>query len=181
MKSSITEEKARDIIFDIIILKLGQRLDTSDDFYVKFLCQNKKIKKQVGLYEVESINNPNIITLAVNPKLYFEVFRTREINKKTQGSKNKTTPGMNFESFTSKIMDIREYHHSEKVPQTIKQRRFQIKNTNMQMTTVSRTQFGLLNSKRFYLSDGVVSLPYGYFLLTSIREIKKNINKYTKK
>ena len=68
LKSSITEEKAGDLIFDIIILKLGQRLDTSDDFYAKFLCQNKKNKKQVGLYEVESINNPNIITLAVNPK-----------------------------------------------------------------------------------------------------------------
>ena len=89
---------------------------------------------------------------------------------------------MNFESFASRIMDIREYHHSEKVLQTIRQRRFQIKNTNMQMTTVSRTQFGLLNSKRFYLSDGVVSIPYGHFLLTLIRESKKkNINKYTKK
>ena len=119
LKSSITEEKARDLIFDIIILKLGQRLDTSDDFYAKFLCQNKKIKKQVGLYEVESINNPNIITLAVNPKEYFEVFRTREINKKHKGVK-KTTPGMNFESSASRIMDIREYHHSEKVPKTIK-------------------------------------------------------------
>ena len=119
LKSSITEEKARDLIFDIIILKLGQRLDTSDDFYAKFLCQNKKINKQVGLYEVESINNPNIITLAVNPKEYFEVFRTREINKKHKVVK-KTTPGMNFESSASRIMDIREYHHSEKVPKTIK-------------------------------------------------------------
>ena len=117
----------------------------------------------------------------MNPKEYFEVFRTREINKKHKGVK-KTTPGMNLESFASRIMDIREYHHSEKIPQTIKQRRFQIKNTTMQMTTVSRTQFGLLNSKRFfYLSDGVVSLPFGHFLLTSIRESKKNINKYTKK
>ena len=180
LKSFITEEKVRDLIFDIIILKLGQRLDKSDDFYAKFLCQNKKIKKQVGLYEVESINNPNIITLAVNPKEYFEVFRTRKINKKHKGVK-KTTPGMNFESFASRIMDIREYHHSEKVPKTNKQRRFQIRNTNMQMTTGSRMQFGLLNSKRFYLSNGVISLLYGHFLLTSIRENKKNINKYIKK
>ena len=80
---------------------------------------------------------------------------------------------MNFESFASRIKDIREYHHSEKAPKTIKQRRFQIKNTNMQMTTVSRTQFGLLNSKRFYLSDGAVSLPYRHFSLTSIRENQK--------
>ena len=52
LKSSITEEKARDLIFDFNFLKLGQRLDTSDDFYAKFKYQNKKIKNQVGLYEV---------------------------------------------------------------------------------------------------------------------------------
>ena len=31
LKSQITEDKARDIIFDIIILKLGQRIDTSHE------------------------------------------------------------------------------------------------------------------------------------------------------
>ena len=49
------------------------------------------------------------------------------------------------------------------------------------MTTVSRTQCGLLNSKRFYLSDGVVSLPYRRFLLTSIRENQKKYKRIHKK
>ena len=49
------------------------------------------------------------------------------------------------------------------------------------MTTVSRNQFGLLNCKRFYLTDGVTSLPYGHFLLTSIREKKKEYNQIQKK
>ena len=71
LKSTISENKARDLIFGILILKLAQRLDISNDFCAAFKCQNKKTKKQVGLYEVESINNPNIITLAVNPKEYF--------------------------------------------------------------------------------------------------------------
>ena len=115
LKSCITEDKARDLIFEIIILKLGQRLDTSHDFFARFLCQNKAIKIEVGLYEVESINNTNIITLAVNPKEYFEVFRSKEINKKHKGIK-KSTPGMNFESFASRIIDFREYSYIDKAP-----------------------------------------------------------------
>ena len=180
LKLTISENKARDLIFDVLILKLGQRLDTSHDFYAKFKCQNKNMKKQVGLYEVESINNPNIITLAVNPKEYFEVFRSKEINKKHKGIK-KNTPGMTFESFASRIMDIREYIYIDKNPKKIKQIRFQVKRTNMQMTTVSRNQFGLLNSKRYYLTDGVTSLPYGHFLLTSIREERKKYKQIHKK
>ena len=75
--SRISEDKARDLIFDILILKLGERLDTSHEFFDRFKCRNKAIKKQVGLYEVKSIDNPNIITLAINPKEYFEVFKSK--------------------------------------------------------------------------------------------------------
>ena len=88
---------------------------------------------------------------------------------------------MNFESFESRIMDFREYSYIGKALKKIKQKRFQVKRTHMQMTTVSRNQFGLLNSKRFYLTDGVTSLPYGHFLLTSIREQKKQYKQIHKK
>ena len=47
LKSHITENEARKLRFEIILLKIGQRIDTSDDFYAKFLCQNKKIKKRL--------------------------------------------------------------------------------------------------------------------------------------
>ena len=47
IKSHKTENEARKLIFEIILLKIGQRIDTSDDFYAKFLCQNKKIKKRL--------------------------------------------------------------------------------------------------------------------------------------
>ena len=149
-------------------MKVGQRIDTSDDFYTQFLCQNKKIKKKVGLYEVESIDNANIVTIAVNPKEYFEVFRNEAINKKHKGVKI-STPGMNFEAFASRIMDLKEYSYAEKLPRTVKQKRFQIKNTSMQMKTVTRKQFAGLNNKRFYFTDGITSLPFGHFLLAEIR------------
>ena len=32
----------------------------------------------------------------------------------------------------------------------------------MQMKSVSKVQFGQLNNKRFYFSNGIISLPYGH-------------------
>ena len=58
------------------------RLDLSDDFWEKFNVQNKSLKKQVGLYELENINNTNILTIAINPKEYFEKYKDLSINKK---------------------------------------------------------------------------------------------------
>ena len=58
---SVDERKSRDIIFKVIIKsKIIDRLDLSDDFWDQFRVQNKKLKKQVGLSEIENINKPNI-------------------------------------------------------------------------------------------------------------------------
>ena len=172
LKSKITEDQTRKLIFEIILLKIGHRIDTSNNFYAQFLYQNKKLKEKVSLYEVESIDNANTVAIAVNPKEYFEVFRNKAINKKHKGVK-KSTPGMNFEAFSNRIMDIREYSYAEKIPKTVSQKRFNIKNTKMQMTTVTKKQFACLNDKRFYFSDGITSLPYGHFLLAETRDEKK--------
>ena len=40
LKSTITEDQTRKLVFEIILLKIGQRIDTSHDFYANFLCQN---------------------------------------------------------------------------------------------------------------------------------------------
>ena len=68
------------MIFEILLLRKGERLDTSDEFYDQFFCRNKSTKRQVGLYEVESIDNANLVTIAVNPKEYFEDFKNKAIN-----------------------------------------------------------------------------------------------------
>ena len=44
----------------------------------------------------------------------------------------------------------------------------------MQMKSVRKTQFAGLNDKHFYFHDGIVSLPFGHFLLEKTREEKKN-------
>ena len=85
----------------MIASKILNRLDLSDDFWAQFDVQNKKLKKQVGLHEIESINNPNILTISINPKEYFEKCRDKNINKKHKGLK-RDTPGMDFEAYSSR-------------------------------------------------------------------------------
>ena len=40
------------------------------------------------------------------------------------------------------------------------------------MTSVSKVQFASLNEKRYYLSDGIISLLYGHPLLLQICNLK---------
>ena len=79
---AVNEKHSRDIIFEIL-----ERLDVSDDFWEKFHVQDKSLKNQVGLYEIEIINNANLITIAINPNEYFEKYKDYSINKNYKGIK----------------------------------------------------------------------------------------------
>ena len=70
------------IIFEVLIKsKILKRLDLSHSFRKQFNAQNPKLKIQVYLYKIESIDNVTLISIAVNPKEYFEKYRNTEINK----------------------------------------------------------------------------------------------------
>ena len=43
------------------------------------------------------------------------------------------------------------------------------------MKSVSQVQFGQLNDKRFYFSNGITSLPYGH---PSLEKVREQENKY---
>ena len=175
LSCNISEDRARDIIFEILILKLADRLDTSHEFFERFSCRDLSTKKKVGLYEVESIDNPNVVTIAVNPKEYLEIFRSKDLNKKHKGIK-KSTPDMNFESFSTRIMDTREYTFAQKKSHSLKQSRFKLPKTKMHFKEKLKVQFAGLNDKRYYLADGVTSLPYDHFLLTELDKKKNQKN-----
>ena len=112
-------------------------------------------KKQMGLFELENIDNQDICTIAINPKEYFEKFKNRNINKKHKGVR-RDTPGMNFESYAARIKNLRDDLNFEggKKEEKIIQKRLQVKNTNMIMTSVNKVKFASLNDKRYYFSDG---------------------------
>ena len=179
--SELPESEARKVIFECMInSKIFDRLDLSDDFWKNFKVQNKKTKKEMGLYEIESINNENICTIAVNLKEYFETFKNKKINKKHKGVRRDTS-GMDFERYASRIKDLRFDLDQDNIQQDkIVQKRLQVKNTEMTMTSCNKVRFTQLNDKRYYFSDGIVSLPFGHPSLNEIREYKKSLQKIHK-
>ena len=101
------------------------------NFYEQFDCRNENLKKRVGFFEIESIDKPNVITIALNPKEYYERFIDHSDNKKHKGLK-KSTPGMDFDSYSNRLSDLTEYSNEflntpNKVKQ-IEQKRFQVIN-----------------------------------------------------
>ena len=57
------------MIFEVMINpKIFERLDLSNEDWSQFNVRDTSTEKQVDLYEIESIDNPNIVTIAVNPK-----------------------------------------------------------------------------------------------------------------
>ena len=83
---------------------------------------------------------------------------------------------MDFDSYSNQLSDLSEYSNEflttpNKVEQ-IQQKRFQVINESMQMKSVSKVQFGQLNGKRFYFSNGIMSLPFGHPYLEDLRKGK---------
>ena len=145
------------------------------NFYEQFDCRNENLKKRVGFFEIESIDKPNVITIALNPKEYYERFIDHSDNKKHKGLK-KSTPGMDFDSYSNRLSDLTEYSNEfldnpNNVKQ-IEQKRFEVKNESVQMKSVSKVQFGQLNDERFHFSNGIISLPYGHRYLEELGKEK---------
>ena len=175
LESVLPESEARNVIFECMInSEVLQRLDTSHDFWKKYNVQNKAKKKEMGLFEIENIDNANICTIAVNPKEYFEKFKNKNINKKHKGVR-KNTKGMDFQRYANRIKDLRMDLNNEEKQEKVIQKRFQVKNTEMVMTSSNKVKFAQLNDKRYYFSDGIVSLPFGHPLLNNIRNYKKSL------
>ena len=59
----------------------------------------------LGLYEVEHIEDPCYVTLAVNPKEYFEYIKSDSTNKKHKGVK-KGFAGMEYENYAERIKNF---------------------------------------------------------------------------
>ena len=81
---------------------------------------------------------------------------------------------MDFDSYSNCLSDLTEYFNeflsTDNKAKKNEQRRFQVTNKSMQMQSVSKVQFGLLDDKRFYFAIGLVSLPYSH---PSLEELRK--------
>ena len=73
----------------------------------------------MGYFEIEHIYNPCILTIAANPKEYFEMFEDKNINKKQKGIKKGST-GIGFENFSQRIKLLVNFDTFEKTPADFK-------------------------------------------------------------
>ena len=87
---------------------------------------------------------------------------------------------MDFERYPKKFLSLKNIYSNDPSKSNkemkFRLRRFQVKDTNMKMTSVLIAYFSSLNDKR-YLSDGIASLPCGHPLLENTCNIKKEFKK----
>ena len=114
VKSTFTDEQVRDILFEIFSEnEIRGRFDKSDKFWEQFGVCKPENQKVLGLYEVESIDDPCLVTLAVNPKEYYEYFKSENVNKKHKGIK-KGSAGMDYENYAERIKPLYDFDSFKK-------------------------------------------------------------------
>ena len=172
--STFTEPEFRNILFRIFSnTDIRERFDKSDDFWKCFGVYNFSNQKVLGLYEVENINDPCYVTLAVNPKEYFEYFKRKNVNRKHKGIK-KGSPGMEYENYAERIKPLYDFA-SFKKPKVDNKSLIRISVKKGKMTThkITKTKFSQINDKRFYFPNATVSLPFGHVALKQLDKYKK--------
>ena len=181
--STYPECSVRDILFEIFSnTEIHKRFDKSDEFWKRFNVHEPKDQKVQGLYEVEHIDDRCYVTLAVNPKEYFEYFKSELISKKHKGIK-KGSIGMEFKNYAERIKPLLNFETYKKPKADLKDMvRISVKKGEMTTHKIKKKKFSQLNDKRFCFSNAVVSLPFGDISLKKIDEYKndkgRRIEKY---
>ena len=83
---NIPNETFCDVLFEVIIKnKILNGFDTSHEFWDQFNVRNKDLRKKLGYFAIENIDDPCIVTIVVNPKEYLEQFESGNVNKNIKG------------------------------------------------------------------------------------------------
>ena len=173
--STFPECKVRDILFEIFSnTEIRNRFDKSDGFWINFGVHCPQNQRVLGLYEFEHIDDPCYVSLAVNPKEYFEYFKSECVNKKHKRIK-KGSVGMDYENYAERIKPLFDFDTYKKSKLDTKEVvRISVKKGEMTTHKMTKTKFSQLSDKRFYFANGIVSLPFGYLSLKEIDEYKKS-------
>ena len=114
------------------------------------------------------------MTLAVNPKEYFEYFESENCNKKHKGYK-KGAKGMDYENYAERIKPIIDFKTYQKPKADIKSvARISVKKGEMTTYLIKKNKFSQLSDKQFYFPNAIISLPFGHLTLNKIDEYKKD-------
>ena len=61
----------------------------------------------MGCFEIEHLDNPFLVTVAVNPTEHYQSFEDNSFSKKYKGMK-KPLSGMDFEKYASRISSLND-------------------------------------------------------------------------
>ena len=112
--------------------------------------------------------------MVVNSKEHFEKFKSENINKKHKDLR-KGAKGMEFGNYSKRINLIKEIENFAQLTQEKhKQNRFSIKKNEMVLEEIEKSKFVQINGKRYYFSDGIVSLPFSHTYLHEIAQFKRD-------
>ena len=96
------------VLFEVKIKNdVLHRFDTSHKFWEKYRVRNEHLKITLGYFSIENIDDLYVVTVAVNPKEYFEEFEGQSVNKKHKGLR-KGASRMEFEDYAKRINSIRD-------------------------------------------------------------------------
>ena len=85
VQSKIPDRQFRDILIQIIVpSKIYDRSDSSHTHWEKINARKKHLKKCLGYFEKEHIDNPCFVTVAVNPKEYMSLLKIIVLIKSTK-------------------------------------------------------------------------------------------------
>ena len=119
----------------------------SHKFWEKFSVRDKSLKKKLGYYSIENIDDPCFITIAVNPKKYFEKFESENVNKEHK-SLRKSAKGMEFEKYSRRINLIKEIETFGQLTQEKqRQKRYLIKKNEVSLEKIEKSKFKQINDK----------------------------------
>ena len=81
---------------------------------------------------------------------------------------------MDYENFAKKIKPLFHFDSYVKPKANTKSVvRILVKNGEMTTYRITKSKFSQLNDKRFYLTNAIISLPFGHQVLNEIDEYKK--------
>ena len=137
-------------------LKLAKGLINQINFGNALYSQTRRTKSTWFLYEVENIDSPCYVTLAVNPKEYFEYFKSESVNKKHKGIE-KGASGMEFKNYAERIKPLNQFDKFQKSKIDSKNEvRISVKKGEMLTHKIRKNKFSQLNDKRFYFPNSVI-------------------------
>ena len=84
----------------MIANKSYDRFNSLNEYWEKFDSRKENLWIYLGYFEIDHIDNPCFVTIACNPKEYYEMFEESVVYKKHKGIK-KGSPGMDFGNYAS--------------------------------------------------------------------------------